>query len=914
MAAVSFSLLTGAVSTSEVRTRGVVGNSFRSAYDILVRPPGSQSPLEAQRGLVAPNFESGIFGGITEAQWQQVVTTPGVEVAAPVAYLGYVMQMVEPTLSVDRFIDGTTEQLFRLRTTWLPNGGLSRIPGITPYVFLTSQPNGCASIYISGPRPGTPFEVEGPSHSYLTCYQLPSLRGPRATRRAVVTVQAFFPLLVAAIDPAQENKLIGLDRAVVSGKPLTESTASTVIQRSGFGSTPADQAPVIPVLAASRTFQDEPLQYSVERLQQPAGSTFHQVLKEPLVAITNNPPPIPEPNQAYRRVQRLTGRALGTEEVSYQTMYGGLLNKLRHRPDVWPDGQNYPVFTTYWATSSAQYRIDTAGTLVAKPAKNDPNRVWVDPNGGVLSPDDSHYIPLLPPDTGDVSYRRMSDPRQATEIKNKRMIIARFHTQGIFDQAKLPGFDPKSQVPLEAYRPPTVTAADDASRTALKDRPLGPTANVSGYVSQPPALLTTLKAAEGMTDPQYFSGANHAAPISTIRVRVTGVTGPDATSLERIRRAATVIAARTGLEVDITAGSSPQPQTISLPAGRFGQPPLLLREGWVKKGVAVAILSAVSAKSVLLFGLILVVTTALLANAALATVRTRRRELGVLLALGWSRRHLFQVVLGELGLVGLLAGLVGAALSTVLIQVLSLDLPLIRVLLVPVVAVALTVAAGILPAAIAARGRPMDVVTSTAKPKRTQDYKPRRARRTTKVVSIPRLAMRNLARQRGRNATAAFTLGLGVAALTAVIAVTAAFNSAIVGSLLGSYVTTEVRGVDYLAVALTLALATLSVADVLLLNVRERAPELITLQATGWSDRHLTHLTLTEALGIGAVGSIPGAAAGLSLGLLIGAPFLATTIGAIAATAAGLLLTTAAATLPARRATRGHIATALADE
>lgn len=916
MASVGFSLLTGAVSTSEVRTRGIVAENFRSAYDILVRPPGSQSPLEAQQGLVAPNFESGIFGGISSAQWQQVVTAPGVEVAAPVAYLGYAVQMVEVTLPVDRFVDDAPEQLYRLQTTWLPNGGLSRVPGVSPYLFVTSQRHGCDQVAIQGPRPQTPFEVEGPGLAYVTCYQLPSVRGPKASRPATVTVQAFFPQLVAAIDPVQENKLVGLDQAVVSGKPLTGATTTNVIQRGGFGAGPADKSPVIPVLAASRTYQDQPLEYKVQRLKKPAGMTFAQVLDEPIQTITDNLPPIPEPNRAYRRVQKLTGPVIGDGQVTYQSMYEQLLRQLRHRPDVWPETQNSPSFTSYWAASPVRYGTNAAGQLVPQAANTDPDKVWVDPNGAVVSADGSHYYPLLPPDTGDVGYRRISEPREAVQIRNDRLIIARFHTQGTFDQAKLPGFDPKSRVPLEAYRPPQVTGADAASRAALRDKPLGPSANVAGYVSQPPALLTTLEAAKGMTDPQYFSGADHVAPISTIRVRVAGVTGPDEASLERIRRAATEIVTRTGLEVDLTAGSSPQPQTIALPAGRFGQPPLLLTEGWVKKGVAVAILSAVSAKSVLLFGLILVVTTMFLANAALATVRSRRRELGVLLALGWSRRDLFTVVLAELALVGLLAGVTGAALSAVLIRLLGLDLPMTRVLLVPVVAVALTAAAGLIPAALAARGRPMDVVHPAAARARKLRQRSHRdaSAGTTTVVTVQRLAMRNLAQQRGRNATAALTLALGVAALTAVIAITAAFNSAIVDSLLGSFITTEVRAVDYLAVGLTLLLSALSVADVLLLNVAERAPELTTLQATGWSNTHLTQLTLIEAIGIGTAGAIPGALAGLTLGLLTGAPALPATLGAAAAAAAGLVLTLIAATLPARRATKGHIATALADE
>jgi putative ABC transport system permease protein len=46
VAAVSFSLLTSAVATSRLQVRGKVEANFRSAYDILVRPKNSQTPLE----------------------------------------------------------------------------------------------------------------------------------------------------------------------------------------------------------------------------------------------------------------------------------------------------------------------------------------------------------------------------------------------------------------------------------------------------------------------------------------------------------------------------------------------------------------------------------------------------------------------------------------------------------------------------------------------------------------------------------------------------------------------------------------------------------------------------------------------------------------------------------------------------
>lgn len=99
VAATSFTLLTSTVTTSQARTTGIVEDSSRSAYDILVRPAGSQSAVERDRGLVEPNFLSGIFGGITLDQYRRIKSLSGIETAAPVANIGYLM--VDGAVPVD---------------------------------------------------------------------------------------------------------------------------------------------------------------------------------------------------------------------------------------------------------------------------------------------------------------------------------------------------------------------------------------------------------------------------------------------------------------------------------------------------------------------------------------------------------------------------------------------------------------------------------------------------------------------------------------------------------------------------------------------------------------------------------------------------------------------------------------------
>ena len=265
-------------------------------------------------------------------------------------------------------------------------------------------------------------------------------------------------------------------------------------------------------------------------------------------------------------------------------------------------------------------------------------------------------------------------------------------------------------MPLGPYQPTTAAPANAASSKALGGSDLLPSLNLGGYVSQPAQLITTLSALPALENSNYSGGAQLAkAPISVIRVRVAGVTGASPASLNRIKAVAEQIELRTGLTVDIVAGSSPQPATIALPADKYGTPALLLTEDWVKKGVAVTILDAVDRSSVTLFVLILVVCALFVANSATAAVRGRRRELGVLAALGWTRPRLFAAVLGEVALIGLIAGVLGALPSPPLAAALGLHASPARAALAIPVAMALAVVAGAVPAWLAARADPVAV-------------------------------------------------------------------------------------------------------------------------------------------------------------------------------------------------------------
>lgn len=885
VAVTAFTVLTAASRTSQLRTIGTVSAHFRSAYDILVRPKGSRTKLESRTGTVQPNFLSGISGGITMAQYREIRQIPGVQVAAPIAMVGYMMPEVPVAVRLPAAAAaGHDRQLYRVTTMWVSAGGRVRIPQPPAYVYVTSNrmtPGTIPSLEIlpGGSRVpvcyGYPLSSSYPPFSAALqsqpwCWS--RANGSFGTgdwegltaRRPGYPVRWTFPMLVAAIDPAAEARLDGLNKAVVSGRYLSERVGP------GFEGGPGGES-TFPVLAADSSGVGEYAAIAVQRLPDPAR------------------PPALDP-AAMRKDDGLPGRTVAESKITAGQAYDQLLALLA--------GSKYQNFDDpsagLWNVGPTSYRRGRSGGLVPVTVRN-PGSVWSDSVPGFPGP---------PMDESATAYRVIREHENTNNSAVSAIPVPR--AVGQFDPGMVRAFDPLSEVPLGPYRPVAAAPADAASRRALGGHDLLPSLNLGGYVSQPVQLITSLSLLPFIENSAVFRGELHAAdPISVIRVRVAGVAGPDPVSLARIREVAQQIAVRTHLAVDIVTGSSPVRVTVSLPAGRFGQPPLRLTEGWVKKGVAVAILSAVDKKSLVLFTLILVVCALFVANSAAAAVRSRRQELGVLACLGWTRPRIYATVLGELALLGLAAGAAGGALSLPLSAALHLHASPGRAILAVPAAVGLAVVAGGVPAWLASRADP---VASVRPPvlHAGRAWHPRR---------VTGLAVVNVLRNPGRSLLAALSLAVGVAALTLLTAVTLVFRGAVVGSLLGNVVAVQVRGVDYVAVAATVALGVLAVADMLFLNIRERAAELAALRALGWPESALGGLVVTEGAVIGLSGSLAGAAAGLAAAVAFAGQFPARLLlAATAAVLAGVLVTAAAALLPAQLLRRLPTAQLLAEE
>jgi predicted lysophospholipase L1 biosynthesis ABC-type transport system permease subunit len=400
-------------------------------------------------------------------------------------------------------------------------------------------------------------------------------------------------------------------------------------------------------------------------------------------------------------------------------------------------------------------------------------------------------------------------------------------------------------------------------------------------------------------------GVNPSAPISVVRVKLSGQLGMDDLSRERVRLVAQRIHDRTGLDVDVTMGSSPSPVTVANPGGEFGRPALDLAQLWSRKGVAAVIVAAIDRKSLILFGLVLGVCALFVAGATGAAVRSRRTELAVLACLGWPRHRLFGLILAEVGALGLVAGLAGAGLALPVGRLLEVDVGIARAALAVPAAVLLAFLAALWPAIRSSRSHPgAAVAPAVSGPKRA-----------ARIGGIGRLSLANLRRVPGRAVLGATALGVGVASLVGLAAISAAFDGAVTGTLLGDAVSVQVRTTDYAAAAIAVLLGAFTVADVLYINIRERSGEYALLHATGWEDSALFRLLLTEAAAMATVGALVGG------GLAIGAVTAFTgefpaelAFAALGVSVGAVLFTLAAALIPALALRRIPAARLLAED
>ncbi len=146
--ALAFLLLVGAVQAigtlhdnASTQTQQKIAQSWRTPYDLLIRPQSAVSRLERSAGWIDPQSALESYGGISSQQVASIRSLPRVALVAPFASIGW------QTLAVSVPVEFVAKGIYRVSAKWIGpgTGGITentvvRYVDVTDLAHLTTEP------------------------------------------------------------------------------------------------------------------------------------------------------------------------------------------------------------------------------------------------------------------------------------------------------------------------------------------------------------------------------------------------------------------------------------------------------------------------------------------------------------------------------------------------------------------------------------------------------------------------------------------------------------------------------------------------------------------------------------------------------------------------------------------------------
>jgi ABC-type antimicrobial peptide transport system permease subunit len=424
---------------------------------------------------------------------------------------------------------------------------------------------------------------------------------------------------------------------------------------------------------------------------------------------------------------------------------------------------------------------------------------------------------------------------------------------GVYDPTKLAlTMDPLTDVPMETYRPATANLVLD------KDgEPVNPPVTIqnegSAYslLTSPPVLLTTIDAAKSIMGDK---------PISAIRVKVAGVDTFSEESQATLEKVAKEIEEQTGLITDITLGSSPQQTLTYVP--KMGQKEAMgwIEQPWVHIGASIGIYKESKVASSSLMFIIMLVAVIYVISTNIVSFLARKKELALLLAIGWRNRYLVKMVFYEALILGVFVAVSSLTMSLIAYFQSDDEVPIsiMKFIIIGLIGFLIYLLGAIVPAFIVGRIQPKESMSA--------GEISQNSRRLTKVKGIFSMAIGHFFGKWKRNALSVISILLPTSLLMFFIFISFRLKGVLYTTWLGEFVSMEIGVSYYIIVGVCLLIAILTTYEIMWQNVTERSAELSVLKAFGWSNRSVQSLVLMEGLITGILSGIFGYL--LSLGMI----------------------------------------------
>lgn len=837
-------LLSATTQTTVLQAKQIISKNWRSTYDLVVLPPRAEAPTGK---AIPPDQFEGYDGGITIQQYEQIKKLSGVEVAAPIAFIGYALF---PTTVIQLGSPHLTPGFYQLNWTLTAFNGQQTVTEYHTSVNVYAA-GGCSGI----------CDLTNSQQQSLVSLGINDYFFPQ-NGQYLTGVPDPGTFLLAAVDPEAENALVHLNNSLVEGTQLPEQMRLDLDEQQPTitGMNNNEQIPNydVPLLINTQPPGDIKLHASFVRIISPTadpqkvvaqgGSAYLNRLPRQMI-FAGNVPIAQNDLRIFSQGTTLTQQGSSLEiqggTSSFALNLTSSPSSLLYQPTKAPSGQTEPAYAL--VPSNVQNPSGTQGTEVA--FRN------LEPLPGNMEQQDG---------TIGYSYQAIFDT-----IYNGATYTA--EPVGEFDGKQLSAAFTNilNWLPENTYTPSPTILRYNAQGHPIKPVSLLPTTNPAGFTLQSPMALTTLAAAE------QIKGNNC---ISVIRVRVAGNITPNDTGWRQVAQVAQEIHQRTGLQAIVTLGSSPQPTLIYVPGvkqGYYGAVQSIAPIGWVEErwitiGAGLVYLNQLGETQTLLLGAVLLVCLGYVAVMMSSLVSAQHREFAILSGLGWRPWQPTGIFLVQALALSLCGGIVGIGLALLIVALIGASPPWnIVTWIIPGILV-LALSSAVYPLWRIWRIQPAEVLragTTVIRESTTSHLNRWHASFWSLLPTVGGMALRNLFRSRVRAVIAIGSIFLSAVLLTVMIDGLLAFRQALQGTLLGNYVLLQTAVPQLAGAVVAIVLTFLSVADLLWLQVCERQGEIGLLQAVGWRPGMVQSLFVQEGLALAIAGTIPGVC--LAFGILL---------------------------------------------
>lgn len=581
----------------------------RGSYDILVRAEGNKHPLEEELGIVPENYIGFGNGGISIEVWKQIKDHPHIEVAAPVASLGYF-------------------------TGLNSNVGLEMTGESSSYSVQFYTTDGINEYPISKFLECIHLEPSGELPPHFISEDL--FNDPSLLNYCYNAVQFQLPTtyqLLVAIDPIEEEKLTGVHYHLDD-----KGWGSYYLQQLG-----KDTNRAIPVLEIVSTGPSLIGQFEINTL--PIDSAMTKQLRQEAGLNDYNSESGPYEfidlfnsntyTNLYEKIKQLTPEKTYHLDLDFSEHLRGFFHE------------------TFYIKLNGEVEISELGAMGGNYVRsNELSHSTIYYTAGhpkYEKVNGRYYIPKLGELDGVPIYREVNENGMSYQELIEKQDDELYILDPIERVTVEPGTLELSSSPLGIYQFAPVYHIDE--ETGEKTL-LTPTITPGSFVTSPASGVTHIDYVEILKGDE--------PPIDAIRVRVAGIESYDEAAKEKIDQISQWIESL-GLEATIVAGASPQILTVEV------EDVGLVEEAWTTLGAAGQILSLWNLLSITFSILFFVVMILYIYNRFSFWQVSKSGDLKLFEQLGWSKRHIYQINTLEM-IILLIMSIIFAVIGTYFIQ------------------------------------------------------------------------------------------------------------------------------------------------------------------------------------------------------------------------------------------------------